>query len=85
MKKISLTTSRVKTSKQSVKKKKRKPKDLTREFVVMNEFGEFFSGMRKGYFYWSPNMADAKPLERIEQFNTIKRHEPLMEMIYEYV
>lgn len=51
----------------------------------MNEFGEFFSGMKGGYFMWSPSMADAKPLERIEQFNTVKRHEPLMELIYDYI
>ena len=84
-KKISLTTSQVKTSKQSVKKKKRKPKDPIREFVVMNEFGEFFSCIKGGHFVWSPNMADAKPLERIEQFHTIEKHEPLMELIYEYI
>lgn len=85
MKKISLTTSQVKTSKRSVKKKKRKPKDHIREFVVMNEFGEFFSGMKGGYFAWSANLADAKPLERVEQFHTIEKHEPLMELIHEYI
>lgn len=67
------------------KKKKRGKASAPREFVIMNEFGEFFSGMRVGKFVWSPNIKDAKPLQNIEQFHTVERHEPLMELIYEYL
>lgn len=84
-KKISISTPQVKTSKSSTRRKRSRKENQIREFIVMNEFGEFYSGMKRGYFAWSPNMADAKPLERVEQFNTIKRHEPLMELIYDYI
>lgn len=50
----------------------------------MNQNGEFFSGFERGRFRWSPFITEAKALERVEQFETIKRHEPLMDLIYDY-
>lgn len=50
----------------------------------MNQNGEFFSGFERGSFKWSPNLNEARQLDRIEQFETIKRHEPLMDLIYDY-
>lgn len=50
----------------------------------MNQNGEFFSGFERGKFKWSLFINEAKPLERVEQFETIKRLEPLMDLIYDY-
>ncbi len=50
----------------------------------MNQNGEFFSGFECGKFKWSPFITEAKSLERVEQFETIKRLEPLMDLIYDY-
>lgn len=51
----------------------------------MNQNGEFFSGFYKGYFKWSPDQCDAKQLSNTAQVATIQRHEPSMELIYEFV
>lgn len=51
----------------------------------MNQTGEFFAGFEKGHFKWSPFIQDAKPLEYIEQFETIRKFEPQMDLVYDYV
>jgi hypothetical protein len=51
----------------------------------MNQNGEFFAGYQRGHFKWSLTYSEAKPLDYIEQFDTIKKHEPLMDIIYDYV
>lgn len=51
----------------------------------MNHNGEYFSGFYKGYFKWSRDYEEAKHLTYIEQFNTIVKYEPLMELVYDYV
>lgn len=51
----------------------------------MNHNGEYFAGYFGGYFKWSKDYLDARPLNYIEQFNTIVKFEPAMELIYEYV
>ncbi len=51
----------------------------------MNQNGEYFSGFERGRFKWSFSLNEAKPLDRVEQCETIIRHEPLMDIIYDYV
>jgi hypothetical protein len=51
----------------------------------MNQNGEYFSGFERGKFRWSVLLNEAKPLDRVEQCETIIRHEPLMDIIYDYV
>lgn len=51
----------------------------------MNQNGEFFAGFQSGWFKWSPSLLDARELDNIDQYNTIRRHEPLMDMICDYV
>lgn len=50
----------------------------------MNSDGNYFAGFYKGGFKWSSELVEARVLERVEQFHTIQRHEPLMELIYDY-
>lgn len=51
----------------------------------MNQTGEFFAGFEKGYFKWSPSIQEARTLEHIEQFDTIKKFEPQMDLIYDFI
>jgi hypothetical protein len=55
------------------------------KLIVMNQNGEYFSGFERGKFRWSVLLNEAKPLDRVEQCETIIRHEPLMDIIYDYV
>jgi hypothetical protein len=79
------STFRTKTAKPcKVRRKKRSKEVAPKEFVVMNQNGEFFSGFERGKFRWSLFLDEAKSLERVEQFETIKRLEPMMDLIYDY-
>lgn len=51
----------------------------------MNQNGEFFAGFYRGWFKWSINIAEAKEIDTTAQYSTIRRHEPLMDMVCEYV
>ena len=59
--------------------------DPVRNLVVMNQNGEYFSGFHRGYFKWSLNYSDAKYVESKEQVDTIIKHSPLMEIVYDYL
>ena len=52
-------------------KKAREPKEP--EFIVMNEYAQVFSGLRRGYPDFSDDMDEAKPLEGQGKFETLKR------------
>ncbi len=81
-----LYTSQIKTAKSYKRKQKKKSKEIAlKRFIVMNQNGEFFAGYQRGHFKWSLTYSEAKPLDYIEQFDTIKKHEPLMDIIYDYV
>lgn len=43
---------------------KRKPVHLRSEFIVLNRHGQVFAGMKGGYFDWSDDWNQAKPLYR---------------------
>lgn len=51
----------------------------------MNQDGKFFSGFERGYYKWSDDIGGARHLDCEGQLATIKRHEPLMEIIHEYI
>jgi len=74
-----------KTLKQSKRSRKNKANDQPKSFIVMNDSGEFFAGFRKASFYWSADQQEAKHLQNIECLATIKRLEPCMEIIHDYV
>lgn len=79
------STFQKKITRQYKKKPKKKQEDQVRRFIVMNQNGEFFSGFANGSFKWSLSTKDARELDSIEQFKTIQRHEPLMEVVYDYI
>jgi hypothetical protein len=41
---------------------KRKPIPHQTEFVVLNKHNQVFSGMKRGYYDWSDDWTQAKPL-----------------------
>jgi len=42
-------------------------------FYVMDECAQVFSGLRRGYPYFSDNINEAKPIYNNEQFGSIRR------------
>lgn len=80
-----LISSPKRTLKPYKKKRGKKQSEQEKSLIVMNQNGEFFSGFYKGYFKWSPDQCDAKQLSNTAQVATIQRHEPSMELIYEFV
>ena len=69
------------------KKKQNKPLDyIQAEFIVYSDLG-YFTGMAfGGEFQWSQNKKDAKPLNNISKFKTIKYLAPQnIEVIFEYI
>ena len=44
-----------------------------REFFIVNEFAQVFSGLKGGYPRFSDDWKIAKPLHRIEQYQMVQR------------
>ena len=61
---------------------KRKPLDKKHYYVILNQLGEVFTGLIKGYSNWSYNWEDAKPLE-LHSINYLKRENKNIELIKE--
>lgn len=62
-------------------KKLKKPKEP--EFIIVNEYCQCYSGLKRGYPAFSDNLDDARSLTNIEQFKKIQygtSHN--LEMIY---
>jgi hypothetical protein len=55
-----------------LKNKKEAPKP---EFLVSDEFGNFFCMYKDGYPYWSPKISEARELTEDRQFDTLVRWE----------
>jgi hypothetical protein len=55
-----------------LKPKKEPPKP---EFLVSDEFGNFFCGYKDAYPYWSPKISEARELTEEAHFNTLVRWE----------
>lgn len=55
-----------------LKPKKEPPKP---EFLVSDEFGNFFCMYKDGYPYWSPNISESRELTEDRQFDTLVRWE----------
>lgn len=55
-----------------LKNKKEAPKP---EFLVSDEFGNFFCMYRKGLPYWSQNISEARELTEERHFDTLVRWE----------
>lgn len=51
-------------------KKLQEPKEP--EFIVLNEYCQCFSGLRRGYPVFSDNIDEAKTLTNIEQFKKVQ-------------
>ena len=69
------------------KKKQNKPLDYIQpEFIVYSDLG-YFTGMAfGGEFQWSKHEKDAKPLNHMNKFKTIKYLAPQnIEVIFEYI
>lgn len=64
-------------------KKQKEPKP--KEFIMMNEDGEFYAGMVYGQLYWSIDRRDAKPFDDIAKYEGMKRWYPQKEIIYEFI
>jgi len=55
------------------------------EYYVMDKFGNFFAGYRKGEFYWSHKISEAKELTEPDHFKTLVRYEAWREPTAEYI
>ena len=64
-------------------KKKREKKN---EFIVYSDYGYFKGLANGGQLVWTQNEAEAKPLDHLNKFNTIKYLAPRnIEVIFEYI
>jgi hypothetical protein len=59
---------------------KRKPLPHRPEFVIVNKQGQVFSGMKQGYYDWSDDWLQAKPLYRENTQYVLEEH-PHSELI----
>jgi hypothetical protein len=69
------------------KKKQNKPLDYIQpEFIVYSDLG-YYSGMAfGGEFQWSQHEKEAKPLNNISKYNTIRALAPRnIDVIFEYI
>ena len=64
-------------------KKKSTPKE--RDFIIMNEDGEFYVGIIYGQLAWSTDRKEAKPFDDLAKFEGMKRWYPQKEIVYDYV
>ena len=67
--------------------KKKKKEDKRDWFIVMNSQLEYFCGLAYGgQCVWNSDYKEAKPLDHINKFNTIKYLAPYgVEVIFEYI
>lgn len=42
------------------------------EFIILNEYCQCYSGLRRGYPTFSDNLDEARPLTNIEQFKKVQ-------------
>jgi len=64
-------------------KKKREKKN---EFIVYSDYGYFKGLANGGQIVWTSNEAEAKPLDHLNKFNTIKYLDPRnIEVILDYI
>ena len=52
---------------------KKLKKEKEKEFLIVNEFAQVFSGLKGGYPNFSDDWEKAKPLHRIEQYQMVQR------------
>lgn len=57
-----------------------------KEFIVYSDYGYFKGLANGGQLQWTQNEKEAKPLDHINKFNTIKYLAPYgVEVIFEYI
>lgn len=57
-----------------------------KEFIVMSDYGYFKGLANGGQIVWTQNENEAKPLNHINKFHTIKHLAPCgVEVIFEYI
>ena len=58
-------------------RKKEPPKkaEIKAEFLVSDEFGNFFAGYKNGDLYWSNKISEARELTEDTHFNSLIRWE----------
>lgn len=57
-----------------------------KEFIVYSDYGYFKGLANGGQIVWTQNENEAKPLDHINKFNTIKHLAPYgVEVIFEYI
>lgn len=49
---------------------------LLKKFIVMNYKSEYFSGMKRGYFYWTSSFQEAKIFDEVSKYDSILKYEP---------
>jgi hypothetical protein len=64
-------------------KKKKQPKQ--QEFIVISDYGYFVGLAYGGVPQWSMKEEDAKPLNHMNKFNTLKYICPNLEVIFELI
>jgi hypothetical protein len=48
-------------------------KEKVSQFIIVNEYMQVFSGLKSGYPYFQSDWNLARPLQNIQQFESIKR------------
>ena len=64
--------------------KKKKP-EKQQEFIVISDYGYFVGLAYGGIPQWSMREEDAKPLNHMNKFNTLKHICPNLEFIFELI
>lgn len=65
---------------------KKNKKDKAKEFIVYSDYGYFKGLINGGQLEWTQNENEAKPLDHLNKFNTIKYLAPKnIEVIFEYI
>jgi hypothetical protein len=54
-------------------KRKKFIEEKNSDFIIVNEFCQVFSGLKSGYPFFQDDWKLAKPLQRMSQFDKIKR------------
>lgn len=67
-------------------RKKKSNNDKPQEFIVYSDLGYFKGLANGGELIWTPNEDEAKPLNHINKFQTIKYLAPRnIEVIFDYI
>lgn len=65
---------------------KKKKKEKKTEFIVYSDYGYFKGLANGGQLVWTHDEAEAKPLDHLNKFETIKHLVPRnIEVIFEYI